>query len=59
MTATGASLPVGPEVAERLVEELLAHGLEADEVPGLLPHLPVQPATADEVVAIIRASGIG
>jgi hypothetical protein len=59
VTATGAPLPVGPEVAERLVEELVAHGLEPEEVPGLLPHLPVQPATADEVVAIIRASGIG
>jgi hypothetical protein len=59
VTATGAPLPVGPEVAERLVAELLAHGLEPDEVPGLLPHLPVQAATADEVVAILRASGIG
>ena len=39
--------------------ELLAHGLEAEEVPGLLPHLPLQPATAAEVVAILRASGIG
>jgi hypothetical protein len=59
VTATGAPLPVGPEAAERLTEELLAHGLEPDEVVAVLPHLPVQPATADEVVAIIRAAGIG
>jgi hypothetical protein len=38
---------------------LLAHGLEPDEVLVVLPHLPVQPAAADEVVAIIRAAGIG
>jgi hypothetical protein len=59
VTATGAPLPLGPEVAERLVEELLAHGLEPDEVIAVLPHLPVQPATADEVAAIVRAAGIG
>jgi hypothetical protein len=59
VTATGAPLPVGPEAAERLTEELLAHGLEPGEVVTVLPHLPVQPATADEVVAIIRAAGIG
>ena len=58
VTATGAPLPLGPDAAERLVEELLAHGLEPDEVLGVLPHLPVQPATADEIVAIVRASGI-
>jgi hypothetical protein len=59
VTATGARLPVGPDAAERLVEELLAHGLEPDEVLAVLPHLPVQPETADTVVAIIRAAGIG
>jgi hypothetical protein len=57
--ATGAHLPVGPDAAERLVEELLAHGLEPEEVIGVLPHLPVQPSTAEEVVAIIRTAGIG
>jgi hypothetical protein len=59
VTATGAPVPVAPQDAERLVEELLAHGLEPDEVLVVLPHLPVQPAAADEVVAIIRAAGIG
>ncbi|HEY0127128.1 MAG TPA: hypothetical protein VGB58_08330 [Blastococcus sp.] len=58
VTATGSSLPLPPDAAERLVEELLGHGLEAEEVTRLLPHLPVQPATAEEVVAILRASGV-
>jgi hypothetical protein len=59
VTATGAPVPLEPAAAERLVEELLAHGLEPEDVAGLLPHLPVQPATAEEVVAILRSSGIG
>jgi hypothetical protein len=59
VTATGAPLPVGPDAAERLVEELLGHGLEPDEVVAVLPHLPVRAETADTVVAIIRAAGIG
>ncbi|SNR23541.1 hypothetical protein [Blastococcus mobilis] len=59
VTATGAPLPMGPDAAERLLEELVAHGLEPDDVLAVLPHLPVQPATADEVVAILRAAGIG
>jgi hypothetical protein len=59
VSATGAPLPVGPDAAERLVEQLVAHGLEADEVVAVLPHLPVQPETADTVVAILRAAGIG
>ena len=57
VTATGAALPLPPAAAESLVAELLAHGLEPEEVPAVLPHLPVQPATAAEVVAIIRAAG--
>src|SRR3712207_3292917 len=59
VTATGAAVPVGPVAAERLVEVLLAHGLEPDDAIAVLPLLPLQPATADEVVAIIRAAGIG
>jgi hypothetical protein len=59
VTATGAPLPVGPEAAEELVDHLLANGLEPDEVLAVLPHLPVRAETADTVVAIIRAVGIG
>jgi hypothetical protein len=59
VAATGMPTPVAPEAAEELVEQLLAHGLEPDEVPAVLPHLPVQPETAATVVAILRAAGIG
>jgi len=59
VTATGAPLPVAPDAAELLVEQLLAHGLEPDDVLAVLPHLPVRAETADTVVAIIRAAGIG
>jgi hypothetical protein len=59
VTATGAPLPVRPDAAERLLEELLAHGLEPDEVVAVLPHLPVHTETVATVVAIIRAAGIG
>lgn len=59
VTATGSPLPVGPDAAERLADQLLAHGLELDEVIAVLPHLPVQAETADTVVAIIRATDIG
>jgi hypothetical protein len=57
--ATGAPVPVTPDAAERLVEELLVHGLGPEEIPVVLPHLPVQPATVEEVLAIIRAAEIG
>ena len=59
VTATGAPVPVGPDAAEVLVEQLLAHGLEPDEVVAVLPRLPIQAEAADAVVAIIRAAGIG
>ena len=55
----GRRLPVAPDAAEQLVEQLLAHGLEPDEVLAVLPQLPVQPETADTVVAILRAAEIG
>src|SRR5690349_5720408 len=59
VTATGAPVPVPPDAAEALVEQLLAHGLEAEDVLAVLPHLPVEPETAATVTAIVRAAGIG
>lgn len=59
VTATGAPTPIAPEAAEQLVEQLLGHGLEPDDVVAVLPRLPLQPETADTVVAILRAAGIG
>ena len=46
--------PVPPERADRLLEALLAEGLEAQEVLDVLPHLPVLQDTADEVAATVR-----
>jgi hypothetical protein len=59
VAATGAPLPLAPDAAEPLVEQLLAHGLEPGEVLAVLPHLPVEPETAATVAAIVRAAGIG
>ena len=47
------TLPVPPAQAGELLEALVAQGLEPQEVLSLLPHLPVQPDTAEEVVATV------
>ena len=49
MREAGLPVPVPPEAADRLLEALLAEGLEPDEVLEVLPHLPVLADTADEV----------
>jgi hypothetical protein len=49
----GLARPVPPEQAGRLVDALLAEGLEPDEVAAVLPHLPVQPDTAVQVTAVL------
>jgi len=59
VTALGAPTPVAPDAAEQLVEQLLAHGLEPDEVRAVLPRLPLQKETVETVVAILRAAEIG
>ena len=50
----GLPVPVPPEAADRLLDALLAEGLEKDEVLEVLPHLPVLADTADEVAATVR-----
>jgi hypothetical protein len=57
-TAAALPFPVPPADAERVLVELLAAGLEVEEVREVLPHLPVQPATAAAVVALIER-GLG
>ena len=47
-------MPVPPAQADRLLEVLLAEGLEPQEVLDVLPHLPVLQDTADEVSATVR-----
>jgi hypothetical protein len=57
VTATGVPVPVPPEQAGPLLEQLLAHGLEPDDVAAVLPELPVQPATVEAIVALLDARG--
>jgi hypothetical protein len=57
LEASGLPLPVPPTEAERLLELLLGEGLEADEIPALLGALPVAPATAVQVAAMLAAAG--
>ena len=55
--ASGLPLPVPPADAGRLLELLLGEGLEPDEIPALLGRLPVEPATAVQVAAVLAAAG--
>jgi hypothetical protein len=54
---SGLPLPVPPGQAGRLLELLLTEGLEPEEIPSLLGSLPVEPATAVQVAAILAAAG--
>jgi hypothetical protein len=56
LSAAALPVPVPPDAAGLLLEELLAAGLEPDEVSGVLPHLPVPPATARVVAALLEAA---
>ncbi|WP_299951634.1 hypothetical protein [uncultured Modestobacter sp.] len=56
--AAGLPRPVPVAAADRLLDVLLAEGLLPEEVPALLPHLPVEPGTAAEVRATIAALGL-
>jgi hypothetical protein len=51
----GLPSPVPPGDAGRLLAALGEQGLEADEVTGVLPHLPLAPGTADAVAALLPA----
>jgi hypothetical protein len=53
------TVPVPPAQADRLLDALLAEGVQLDEVVPLLAHLPVEPATAAEVRATVAAMGAG
>jgi hypothetical protein len=53
------TVPVPGAEAEALVAALLAEGLLLEEVPAVLPHLPLEPGTAAEVQAIVAAAGLG
>jgi hypothetical protein len=52
----GLDEPVPPAQAGRLLEVLLAEGVEPDEVPRVLARLPVEGATAAKVTALLAES---
>ena len=54
----GLPQPVPPSAAEQVVSLLLDEGLEPSEVIAVLPHLPVQQDTAEEVAVILEAREI-
>ncbi|MCW2676356.1 MAG: uncharacterized protein JWR70_1396 [Modestobacter sp.] len=59
LRAAEVTVPVPPAQAEQLLAALLAEGLLPEEVPAVLPHLPVESATVREVTAIVAAGGLG
>ena len=58
LTALGTArvtVPVAPEEARHLLAELLALGLEPEEVSAVLPDLPLAPGTSEAVAALLDA----
>jgi hypothetical protein len=55
LSAEGLAEPVPPSVADRLLAALLAEGIEPDELPAVLPHLPLAPGTAEAVLTLLDA----
>jgi hypothetical protein len=55
LTGEGLAEPVPPEQADRLLATLLAEGIEPDELPAVLPHLPLAPGTAEAVLTLLDA----
>lgn len=47
--------PVPPTQADRVLGALLAEGIEPEELPAVLPHLPLAPGTADAVLTLLDA----
>ena len=47
--------PVPPSQADRVLTALLAEGIEPEELPAVLPHLPLAPGTADAVLTLLDA----
>ncbi|TFV90925.1 hypothetical protein E4P40_06505 [Blastococcus sp. CT_GayMR20] len=54
LDAAGLPVPVPPADAGRLLDGLVAHGLEDDEVVRVLPDLPLETATAERISELLR-----
>ena len=59
LQAAGLPVPVPPTAAEPLLEELLAVGLEPDEVAGVLPDLPLETPTVEAIAVLLEARRAG
>nr|WP_204332028.1 hypothetical protein [Geodermatophilus sabuli] len=57
VAAAGVAEPVPPGMADRLLVALLEEGLEPEELPAVLPHLPLAAGTAAAVLALLAAGG--
>ncbi len=53
----GLPLPVPPTAAGKLLDALLAQGIEPDEVARLLPDLPVAPEAAGTITDLLADAG--
>ncbi|MGY1828461.1 MULTISPECIES: hypothetical protein [unclassified Blastococcus] len=51
---SGCTVPVPPEEADLLLAALGDTGLEPEEVPSVLPHLPVEEATITRIAAVLE-----
>jgi hypothetical protein len=56
---SGLPVPVPADRARDLAAELLAAGLEREEVVAVLPQLPLAAGTADVVLAVLGTPGTG
>jgi hypothetical protein len=57
LRGAGLARPVPPAQAGRLLDVLLAEGLTAEEMPAVVARLPVEPATAATIAALLEAQG--
>ncbi|MGY1706073.1 hypothetical protein ACI79C_16020 [Geodermatophilus sp. SYSU D00697] len=55
LAEAGLDGPVGARDAARVLAALLAEGIEPDELPAVLPHLPLAPGTAAAVLTLLDA----
>jgi hypothetical protein len=51
LAGSGVPVPVPPAAADRVLEAMLADGLEPEEITAVLPDLPLEPGTADRIAA--------
>jgi hypothetical protein len=59
LATAGLTVPVAPYEARPLLAELLALGLEPEEVTAVLPDLPLAPGTSEAVIALLDADPPG